>query len=711
MKKILLLIVFSLIAASLPAFQIPAFAQQAPAAQEAKPPAPVLPLAPLANQLGQTLQTLVGAKPEQPASAADTDEDNAAPVADTFATGVLNTLAQAVGSLKAKSASLTSLSSALPDFIAWLGRQGSEPRYLALWTAIGNDLLIIVGAPLLIGIAVMLLLIPLRLKLRRNRPRALAGRIGLPIGLLAIRIVPVIVFLGAALLLLNQNETHRLLRFIILNVIYALSLGYTIQQILRGIFAPQTPHLRPLPLETPQAVSAWRWLSSFSFVIVCGYFLVELASALRAPADGIILLQDIFAVVLATMAAIVIFKTRTRVAKILRGKAEEAEEKEFATGFGFFALRGWLARHWHHLATVYLAVSLAVTLLDIDNGFALMLRGTILSVVILAAAGFGFLLVDQWKTPKNGGSPLVHRQILSFLLHAAIWVISGMGLAATWGVRVGSAFATPSGQRVLGAVALIALTLFLLTALYEMVNGLVERNLNRRDPSNGPMISARARTLLPMLRTSVFILFSAIALMTALSAVGFDIAPLLAGAGVIGVAIGFGSQTLIKDFLTGLFIVIENTIAVGDVVKIDSFGGVVEALSIRTIRLRDSDGSLHILPFSEVTKITNMSRGFAYALVDIGVSYDSDLERVMNVLREIGAALQEDPVFKRVILEPIEVMGVENLGDSSITIRARIRTRPGKQWDVRRLLLLRIKQRFDKEGIEIPFPTVTHIVK
>jgi len=131
----------------------------------------------------------------------------------------------------------------------------------------------------------------------------------------------------------------------------------------------------------------------------------------------------------------------------------------------------------------------------------------------------------------------------------------------------------------------------------------------------------------------------------------------------------------------------------------------------RTIRLRDLDGALHILPFSEVTKISNMTKGFAYALVDIGVAYDSDLEHVMRIMREVGASLQEDPVFKRVILEPIDVMGVQALEASSITIRARMRTRPGQQWLVRRLLLLRINQRFDTENIEIPFPTITHITK
>ena len=143
--------------------------------------------------------------------------------------------------------------------------------------------------------------------------------------------------------------------------------------------------------------------------------------------------------------------------------------------------------------------------------------------------------------------------------------------------------------------------------------------------------------------------------------------------------------------------------------KIGDHKGVVDAMSIRTLRLRDNDGALHILPFSEVTNIINMTKDYSFAVIDLSVAYDSNLDHVMNVIRLVGEDMQKDPIFKRVILEPVEVLGVENLGDSSITIRSRMRTRPGKQWDVRRMFLLKIKQRFDKEGIEIPFPTVTNI--
>ncbi|MGB9154709.1 MAG: mechanosensitive ion channel domain-containing protein [Alphaproteobacteria bacterium] len=704
-------------AAVLFAFSPLAHAQQsAAAAQQTPPPAaeaakptislPASPLAPLATQLGQKLETLVTATAPQPPPN-DNGEDTTGQITDTFTTGVLNTLAQTINTLKANSANLAADISALPDFIDWLNHQNTDPHRQALWSAIGGDLLIIVGVPLLSGIAISLLLMPVIIRLRRNHPLTRPGRVGLLFSLFLLRLVPIVIFFGAALVLLDQNETHRLPRFVILNIIYALALAQTMHQSLRCIFAPTAEHLRPFTLTTPRAVYAYRWLSAYSFVLVYGYFFVDIASALRVPDNAIIILQNIFGLMLTVMTIIVIFQTRTHVASILRGNAEEQDQQSFNR-----AMRMWLARRWHILTTAYLVIGLAVSLLGIDHGIAVMLRGTILTLTILTSARFGFIVLDIWKMPKANASPLIHRQILAFLLRPVIWVSAVVGIAATWGFRFDGFLVTPSGQRTITALISIALTLFILTAIYEILNSSIERHLNRRDKiTKQPIATARARTLLPMMRNIIFIFFSGIAILSFLAAVGVNIGPLLAGAGVIGVAIGFGSQSLVKDFLTGLFIVAENSVAVGDVVTIGAFSGVVEALSIRTIRLRDTDGSLYIIPFSEVSKITNMTKGFAYALVDVGVAYDSDLERVMNVLRDIGAQIQADPVFKRVILEPIEVMGIEKFGDSSITIRSRIRTRPGKQWDVRRLLMLRIQQRFAKENIDMPFPTAISITK
>jgi len=181
----------------------------------------------------------------------------------------------------------------------------------------------------------------------------------------------------------------------------------------------------------------------------------------------------------------------------------------------------------------------------------------------------------------------------------------------------------------------------------------------------------------------------------------------MAGAGVIGLAIGFGSQALVRDIITGLFILIEDTIAVGDVVTVGGHTGLVEDLSIRTIRQRDVAGTVHTVPFGDVTSVENLTKDFSYALLDIGIAYREDTDVVSKILQEICEDLQADEDWGEKILEPIHVMGVQELADSAVIIRSRIKTEPIMQWSVKREFLRRVKKRFDQEGIEIPFPHTT----
>ena len=189
-----------------------------------------------------------------------------------------------------------------------------------------------------------------------------------------------------------------------------------------------------------------------------------------------------------------------------------------------------------------------------------------------------------------------------------------------------------------------------------------------------------------------------------LSEVGLNIAPLLAGAGVVGLAIGFGAQTLVKDVITGVFILFEDTLSVGDVVQIGSDSGVVESITIRTIRLRDETGAVHTLPFSSVTSIINMTKDFSFAVFNIGIGYDQDVDKVIEVLRDLGRELQLDPAWAPAILAPIDIIGLDKFADSAVTIKARIKTPPAKQWGVMREFNRRMKRRFDEVGIDIPFP-------
>lgn len=217
----------------------------------------------------------------------------------------------------------------------------------------------------------------------------------------------------------------------------------------------------------------------------------------------------------------------------------------------------------------------------------------------------------------------------------------------------------------------------------------------------------RISTLSHVFRYIFTVLISVVTIMLILSELGISIAPILATAGVAGVAIGFGAQSLVKDYFTGFILLLENQIRQGDVVEIAGKGGLVEEVTLRFIKLRDYDGNVHFIPNGAISVVTNMSRQFAFSVIDIAVAYKEDVDEVIEVMREVGKGLRADPAMKDRILSDIEIAGVDRLGDSSITIRCRFQVTALAQWDVRRAYYRLIKRAFDERNIEIPFPHLT----
>ncbi len=217
----------------------------------------------------------------------------------------------------------------------------------------------------------------------------------------------------------------------------------------------------------------------------------------------------------------------------------------------------------------------------------------------------------------------------------------------------------------------------------------------------------RIDTLGRVFRYIVSVLIILVAGMLVLTEVGISIAPILATAGVLGIAVGFGAQTLVKDYFTGFFMLLENQVRQGDVVIVAGLAGFVEEVTLRYIRLRDYDGYVHFIPNGAVTTVSNLSREYAYAVVDVGVAYREDVDEVMQVMFEVGAAMRAEDEFKDKILEDMEMAGVDQWADSSVVIKCRFKVRALEQWGVRRGYLQRLKKAFDARGIEIPFPHVT----
>lgn len=216
----------------------------------------------------------------------------------------------------------------------------------------------------------------------------------------------------------------------------------------------------------------------------------------------------------------------------------------------------------------------------------------------------------------------------------------------------------------------------------------------------------RAETLGRVARYLVAVVVSLVAGMMVLSELGVSLAPVLGAAGVAGLAVGFGAQSLVKDYFTGFFLLLENQIRQGDVVKLGDHAGLVEEMTLRYVQLRDYDGHVHFVPNGTITSVVNMSRGHAQAVVDIGVAYGEDIDRVMAVMREVAETLRHDREFAARITGDFELAGVERWADSAIVLRGRFRVAPLEQWTVRREYLRRLKIAFDERGIEIPFPHV-----
>ncbi len=217
----------------------------------------------------------------------------------------------------------------------------------------------------------------------------------------------------------------------------------------------------------------------------------------------------------------------------------------------------------------------------------------------------------------------------------------------------------------------------------------------------------RVRTLGKLVYNTVGTFVTGIALLMILRELNLDITPILTGAGIVGLAVGFGAQTLVKDVISGFFLILENQVRVGDVAAINGTGGLVEAITLRTITLRDVAGIVHVFPNGSISTLSNLSKDFSYYVIDLGIAYEEDTDRVVTVLRSVDEELRADPAYAPSILNPLEVLGVDDYGESQVTLKVRIKTLPLKQWEVGRELRRRIKKRFDAEGIEIPFRQVT----
>ncbi|WP_368414228.1 mechanosensitive ion channel family protein [Falsiroseomonas sp.] len=486
----------------------------------------------------------------------------------------------------------------------------------------------------------------------------------------------------------------------------------------RMLFSPASTHLRLVQVADETAAYVTVWVRRIVVVAIAGYAVAEAGLLFGLPWSAYDAVLRLSLLVVTLLMVIVILQNRTQVADALRAAPLAEDEVPDRARRLFRGLRDRLADVWHLLAILWLFALWGVWALEVRDGFARLLGVTATTIAILAAAKLadvllrrailrGFRITPELALRYPGLEARANRYlpVLKALGSGIIAALTLLFLLEAWGLDAFAWFGRGRlGAMLLSSLVTIGLTVMVGITVWELANAAIQRYLNKLSKDAQAARSARVRTLLPMLRTVLLVTILVFVALNVLTEIGVNVAPLIAGAGVIGLAVGFGSQTLVRDVITGAFLLFEDAMAVGDVVQVGGHSGVVEQLSIRSIKLRAQDGSVHIVPFSAVTTVTNMTRDFSFAVLDVSVGYGEETDRVSDVLRQIATEVRADAKFGAVIRDELEILGVERLADSGVLIRARIKTDPGARWMVGREFNRRIKQRFDKLGIEIPYP-------
>lgn len=506
------------------------------------------------------------------------------------------------------------------------------------------------------------------------------------------------------LVLLTANNSYMALR-----AVMAMS---------RVLFSPNSTHLRLVPSTDETAAYVTIWVRRIMVVAIVGYAVAESGLLFGMPWAAYDAVLRLALLIVSLLLVIVILQNREAVANALRAPELAEGEKPDRMRLLLRGLRDRVADVWHLLAILWLMALWGVWALEVRDGFERLIRVSATTILILGLAKLadevirrtiarGFAIGPDMARRYPGLEARANRYlpVLKGLVTVIVGALALLFLLESWGIESFAWFRRGQlGARLLSSLVSVGLTVITAITVWELSNAAIERYLTKLSRDAKAARSARVRTLLPMLRTVLSAAILIFIALNVLTEIGVNVAPLIAGAGVVGLAIGFGSQTLVRDVITGIFLLFEDAVAVGDVVQVGGLSGVVEQLSIRSIRLRAQDGSVHIIPFSAVTTVTNMTRDFSFAVLDVSVAYGEDTDRVVAVMKEVAAEIRADPKFAPIIRDEMEVLGVERLADSGVLIRARIKGEPTARWAVGREFNRRIKQRFDKLGIEIPYP-------
>jgi small conductance mechanosensitive channel len=614
----------------------------------------------------------------------------------------------------------------------------TDPVRRAYWLDVIVDLVGVLATAFIAAWAARRLLVGVHGRIARQTPRRwLTKLLFMPL-IFVVEVLPTLAFAVASSVALPVFQPNLDARQITSAIAFAQVATMLTAVVSSTLLAARAPGLRLFRISDETAVYCQVWVRRLSVVAFYGYAITQLAEVIGVDPALREVIARLWGLLLVAMSLIVVLQNRVAVAQRIAGgpladppnpaptdepMASPLPEAEQATlGFEggrarrFKLFRRQIAKIWHVLAIAYIVAGYLVWSFQIEGGFAFLLRATVLTGILFVVVRLAdralrqvfersFALPDDVKRVLPGLETRANRYlpVLKKTVLVALYVVGAFALLQVWGLDMIGWLSTGSGRPVMAAAFKIVIIVLLAGLLSELVNVTIEHYLRETDAKGRRIYhSGRMRTLLPLLRNAFRITLGVLVLMVVLSEIGLDIAPLLAAAGVVGLAVGFGAQTLVKDIITGVFILLEDTIAVGDVVDLGGHAGVVEGMTIRTIRLRDGAGAVHTVPFGAVTIVQNLTKDFSYATFDIKVDYREDPDKVIEILKKVGAEIEKEPSFRYGLLGATEIIGLDTLADNGYIIKARIKTRAMSQWDVMRAFNLRLKRAFDEEGMLFP---------
>ncbi|TVQ72608.1 MAG: mechanosensitive ion channel protein MscS [Chromatiaceae bacterium] len=482
---------------------------------------------------------------------------------------------------------------------------------------------------------------------------------------------------------------------------------------IRLVFCKRWPGLRPVPLTDEEAAYWTAWTTRMAAFLGYGLlFVVPVVNQAVTPELGrAVALIIIFMAFLKGVA--LVMQNRKRARDRVSALADQME-----TGFAQISLN-LVAKTWHIIALVYLAAILGTAVLFPEQALPFMLTATVQTLIAVAvgialSAFLTRVILRRIQLPEDTRTkfPQLEERLNAYIpmslkitRFTILAVVAGVILDAWTPFSLAGWVTSDSGTLIIGKIVAVALIIAFALLLWLVIASWIEFKLNPAAGNGEP--NPRTRTLLTIFRNAIAIALIVMTVMVVLAEVGINIGPLIAGAGVLGLAIGFGAQKLVQDVITGVFIQLENAVNVGDVVTAGGMTGTVERLTIRSMGLRDLSGTYHLIPFSSVDAVSNYMREFGYHVGEYGVAYREDTDQVIARLRDAFAELRSMPEVAPNVLGDLEVHGVTALADSSVNVRVRIKTAPGMQWAVGREYNRLVKRHFDAAGIEIPFPHMT----